>query len=351
VTGHVAPLEHPASRDAARAGGKAARLAELVQAGVRVPPGFVVSSDAWRDFLASGEVRPRLEQALARVSDRSRASELEDAAGHARRLVSEQPFPAELAREVLAAYHDLDDEGEEPVVAVRSSATLEDAQLDSFAGQFETHLWLRGERAVITSIQLCWASLFSATGLGYAAHFGITAIDDAMAVVVQKMVHARASGVMFTLDPTNGDPSQISIEGSWGLGSAIVGGEVTPDQFVVAKPTMSVQQHVRRKEVRHVPAAEGGTRAEPVPPELQERPCLSEDEVLELARLGRQLERHYGAAQDIEWSVDERLPFPDNVLIVQCRPETVWTRRRQEPALDPAAGALGWIAQTLKKGA
>jgi pyruvate, water dikinase len=147
---------------------------------------------------------------------------------------------------VTAAYGQLaDDDLQAPAVAVRSSASLEDAPLDSFAGQFETRLWVRGSRAVLESIQLCWASLFTASGLAYTARRGLGAIDDAMAVAVQKMVHARASGVMFTLDPTNGDPSLISIEGSWGLGSAVVGGEVTPDQFVVSKPTLTVQRRVR----------------------------------------------------------------------------------------------------------
>jgi pyruvate, water dikinase len=349
---YVLSLAAPGACDPVRAGGKAARLAEMVQAGVRVPPGFVVSSDAWRELVWTGECRRRVEQALGQLSSSSRAGDLEDAARELRSVILEQPFPTELDAGVIAAYAQLsDDDLEEPAVAVRSSATLEDADLDSFAGQFETRLWVRGSRALLASIQDCWASMFSASGLGYAAHFGLAAVDDAMAVAVQKMVHARASGVMFTLDPKTGDPSVISIEGSWGLGSAVVGGEVTPDHFVVSKPTMAVSGQVRRKDVRHVPAGDSGIREEEVPVGLREVPCLSDEEAVELARIGRQLERHYGGPQDIEWSVDERLPFPENVLVVQCRPETVWSRRRREPALDPSAGTLGWITQTLKRGA
>ena len=352
MSSHVLQLGEGGARDVSLAGGKAARLAELVQARVRVPPGFVVTSEAWREFVWQGDCGRQLEKVLARIDAKSHAAQLEDAARELRELILAQPFPADLAADVTAAYAKLrDDDLEEPPVAVRSSATLEDAELDSFAGQFESRLWVRGTRALVESIQLCWASLFSATGLGYAAHFGLAAVDDAMAVAVQKMVHARSSGVMFTLDPKTGDPSVVCIEGSWGLGSAVVGGEVTPDHFVVTKPTLSVSRQVRRKEIRHVPARGGGTHEEAVPPDLRETPCLSDEEAIELARIGRQLERRYGAPQDIEWSVDERIEFPENVLILQCRPETVWSRRHRAATLDPSAGTLGWITETLKRGA
>jgi len=349
VTAFVIGFDEPAARDVQQAGGKAARLAEMAQARLPVPPGFAVSAAAWRAFLADGPHRRRLEDILARTGGGPAA--LEDAARRLREIVLEQPLPAALEAEIGAAYARLG--AGDPPVAVRSSATLEDAVSDSFAGQYETFLWIAGAEAVIHAVRRCWAGLFSAGGLAYAAHSGIAALDNAMAVAVQSMVHARAAGVMFTLDPATGDPSVVCIEASWGLGSAVVGGEVTPDSYVVAKPTMTLRSRsVRAKQTRHVadPGA-GGVRVEPVPAGLRERACLSDEEVVELARLGRAVERRYGAPQDIEWGIDERLPFPESVRLLQARPETVWSRRRGRPVLDPEAGALGWIAQTLGKGA
>jgi hypothetical protein len=175
-----------------------------------------------------------------------------------------------------------------------------------------------------------------------------------MGVVVQSMVRAKASGVMFTCDPNSGDPSVVCIEGSWGLGSAVVGGEVTPDQFIVAKPTMSISdRQVRRKESQHVPASGGGggVAVEPIADDLAERPCLEENEIIELANIGRDLERTYDSPQDVEWSVDERFDFPDSVFVLQCRPETAASRQKREPVHEPGGKPTGWIAKTLSKGA
>jgi len=332
----IVEFDDPAACDVAQAGGKAARLADMVQAGLPVPPGFAVSAGAWRTFLATTGLAG------------SPPAEL-------RELVADAPLPTEIEEPVRAAYARLAERlgVVDPPVAVRSSATVEDAAADSFAGQYETYLWVSGADAVLRAIQRCWAGLFSPAGLAYAEHAGIRVRDNAMAVAVQGMVQARCAGVMFTLDPATGDPSVICLEAAWGLGSAVVGGEVTPDGYTVSKPSMAIRtRRLQAKHIRHVAdLTAGGVRVEPVPEALREGACLSDEEVLELARLGRRIERHYGAAQDIEWAIDERLEFPDSVLLLQSRPETVWSRRRGEAVLDPAAGALGWIAATLRKGA
>jgi pyruvate,water dikinase len=352
---YVVGLDEPVAGEVANAGGKAARLAQMAAAGLPVPPGFVVCAGAWRTYLAAGDREARMAGVLAGLGEHARPDELAEAAQRLHDLVIDAPLPAALEQAVAAAYRRLADQlgVADPPVAVRSSATVEDAAAESFAGQYETFLWLSGIDAITGAIQRCWAGQFSASSLAYAAHSGLPVLDGAMAVAVQSMVEARTAGVMFTLDPATGDPSVVSIEASWGLGSAVVGGEVTPDSYVVAKPSMSIRdRRLRSKDIRHVANPEaGGVRVEPVPEDLRERACLGDDEVLELAGLGRRVERLYGAPQDIEWGIDDRLPFPDCVLLLQTRPETVWSRRRGEPVLDPAAGALGWIAETLRKGA
>jgi pyruvate, water dikinase len=351
----VVAFEEPAAGELANAGGKAARLAQMAVAGLPVPPGFVVCAGAWRAFLAAEVRHSRMASALAGLGQHAGPDELAEAAQRLRDLVIDAPLPAALEDAVAAAYRRLADRlgVADPPVAVRSSATLEDAAAESFAGQYETFLWLSGVDAITTAIQRCWAGQFSASSLAYAAHRGFTVLDGAMAVAVQSMVEARTAGVMFTLDPATGDPSVVSIEASWGLGSAVVGGEVTPDSYVVAKPSMSIRERrLHTKHIRHVADSDvSGVRVEQVPEDLRDRPCLGDEEVLELAALGRRVERLYGAPQDIEWGIDDRLPFPDCVLLLQARPETAWSRRRSEPVLDPGAGALGWIAQTLRKGA
>jgi pyruvate,water dikinase len=354
VTPYVVSLDAAEACDVAVAGGKGARLAELIGAGVQVPPGFVVRAEAWRDYLASGDREERLGRVLTGLGPSPPAATLDAAAHELRDIVGRQPPPDAVRDDVATAYAALGGRlGEDdPAVAVRSSATLEDAEGASFAGQFETFLWVRGADAVLRALVLCWAGLFSPTGIAYGARRGAPALANGMAVVVQAMVRPRASGVMFTLDPGSGDPSIVAIEASWGLGSAVVGGEVTPDSYVVSKPTLAIQERrVRAKAVRHVVLPEGGTCSEPVPDELRSKPCLSDPEVLELARVGRRLESLFGAPQDIEWSVDERLELPDSIAVLQCRPETVWSTRRRTPVRDPAAGALGWITDTLTKGA
>jgi pyruvate,water dikinase len=356
VSLRVADFGDAVARDVEHAGGKAVRLAEMAHAGLPVPPGFAVCAGAWRELLdhRDGELHRTAASVLDELGVRPGPGRLEDAAARLHDLVMAAPVPDGVEEEVAAAYAALGERlgTTDPPVAVRSSATLEDAAADSFAGQFETYLWVSGAASVMRSVQRCWAGMFNASGLAYVAQRGMGALQGAMAVAVQSMVRSRTSGVMFTLDPMTGDRSLVSIEGSWGLGSAVVGGEVTPDRYVVAKPTMAIRERrVHAKDVRHVPDADRGTRAEAVPAGLREAPCLSDEEVLELARLARAIEGLYGAAQDIEWAIDERLEFPGSILILQARPETVWSRRRDEPVLDPAGDALGWIAQTLSKGA
>jgi pyruvate,water dikinase len=229
-------------------------------------------------------------------------------------------------------------------VAVRSSAVGEDAADRSFAGEYDTYLWVRGAEEVDRRVRDCWASLYTARALAYRRGG-----EPAMAVCVQQMVDARAAGVFMTLDPANGDRSTIVVESVWGLGEPLVSGEATPDRFVIDKVTGDV---VRRtvvaklhELVRHPSGA--GTELRDVPPERRERPSLRDDELAELARMAKRLEADAGAPQDAEFAVAAGDP-PANVHLLQCRPETVWSRRPRR-ALAGRRSALESVVSTLTK--
>jgi len=291
--------------DRASVGGKGASLGELRRAGIDVPPGFVVTASAFRRFASRD-------------------------AGAA--------MPAELAEAVAIAYRALCAEsgsngGDEPV-AVRSSATDEDGADASFAGLQDTYLWVRGETAVAEAIGRCWASLYNDAAVAYRARLRIEDDAVAMGVVVQRMVNAHAAGVMFTRSPLTGDPSVIAISSSFGLGSAVVGGEVTPDEFLIDKVTGAVRRAtISRKEIRHVPHGSGsGTREEAVPEDMQTQATLDDAALARLVAIGRAIEKHYGCAQDIEWAVEAS----GDIFILQSRPETVWSGRERENARKAA---------------
>ena len=257
-------------------------------------------------------------------------------------MIEAQPFPEPVGEQIASAYAALCDRigvADMPV-AVRSSATAEDSAAYSFAGKFETWGDVRGTAGVLDHVHHCYASVFSGRVLHYALQRGIQLSGVAMAVVVQKVVRARSAGVMFTLDPISGDRSRIVLEASWGLGLSVVGGEVTPDRFVVNKVGLTVQQRVlgdKRVEYRH------GDVAVPVPPERRDQLCLSDIEVLRVATLGKGLEKTHRAPQDVEFAVDSDLPDGQNVLLLQCRPETVWSSAQRTPRFEAGAGMMSWI--------
>jgi pyruvate,water dikinase len=214
-------------------------------------------------------------------------------------------------------------------VAVRSSATCEDAADASFAGLQDTYLWVPDLEQVLQRLRACWGSLYSAESLSYRRKHAFAEERVGMAVVVQLMVDARTAGVMFTRSPTTGDRSVVTIEGAWGLGSAVVGGEVTPDRWVLSKITGEISvREISDKAIRHAPAPGGGIEAVPVAEGERRVPCLSDAELQALGALARRVERHYGRAQDIEWAIERTTGA---ILLLQSRPETVWSAREQAP--------------------
>jgi pyruvate,water dikinase len=253
-----------------------------------------------------------------------------------RRRVVAEPMPADIEADIRAA---LDRLGDRPV-AVRSSATTEDAADASFAGLQDTFLWVLDADETIARIRECWGSLYSVESIAYRRNHALPEDGVAMAVVVQAMVDATAAGVMFTRSPTTGDKSVITIEAAWGLGSSVVSGEVTPDHWVVGKITGEITvRDISDKRVMHGPSPAGGIEDHALDPRKSQAPCLTDAQLLALRDLGRKAERHYGRAQDIEWAVDG----DGNILLLQSRPETVWSIRDAAPVKSPEADPLRHI--------
>lgn len=323
-------------KDRPRVGGKGGSLGELARAGIRVPPGFVVCTAAFERFLAALEneepIRTRVESlheqdldAITKVSKGLRAR------------IERAPLPVEVQLDLLEAFAELCGGDTSSPVAVRSSATSEDAEDASFAGLQDTYLWVAGAKAVLCSLRSCWASLYSVPSIAYRRKHRLPEARVAMAVVIQRMVDARAAGVMFTRSPLTGDRSVVTIEGAWGLGSPVVSGEVTPDRFVIARITGEISvRNISEKHIQHLPAPSGGVQESEVPRELRGAPCLSDGEITALRDIAVQIERLYGRPQDIEWAVDRS----GEIFLLQSRPETVWSAKEQSPVARPADNPL-----------
>ena len=338
--------------DTSRVGGKAAGLCRLLRAGIRVPPGFAVGTDAFREVLAGGlgdAIATRL--ADADLTDTAR---LEAVSSDTRRLVEEAPVPPKVADAIRRGYEELSRRAgvDDLPVAVRSSATAEDLPDASFAGQQDTFLWVLGADDVLDHVRRCWSSLYTARAIAYRLEQGYPHDQVLMSVCVQQMVDSRTSGVMFTLNPINGDRSKVAIDASWGLGEAVVSGEVTPDHFLVDKISREI---VRREispktvEFRPNPTRRVVERRE-VPPERAQAPSLSDEEILELTRLGRAIEAFWGRPQDLEWAIDSGVDGPEGIYLLQSRPETVWSTKPRPQVSSADKSTLDHIVANLLRG-
>lgn len=294
-------------------GGKGAHLAELSRVeGVRVPASFCVTTNAFRRVLA--EV-PLIDDRLDRLSrlkpdDREAIRAL---SAEARRAIEGVAVPSDLAAAITAQITQF---GEQAAYAVRSSATAEDLPTASFAGQQDTYLNVVGPAAVLEHISRCWASLFTERAVTYRFRNGFDHRKVHMAVVVQQMVFAQASGILFTADPVTSNRKITSIEASFGLGEALVSGLVNPDIYQV-RDNEIVAKTIAVKQLAIEASPAGGTREQPLAPERQKQPALTDTQIVRLARLGRQIEAHFGRPQDIEWCLVD-----DDFQIVQSRPIT-----------------------------
>src|SRR5262245_4978436 len=310
----VLPFEAVGRADLALAGGNGANLGEMTRAGLPVPPGFCVTTAAYRLFLAG---HPDLDGLFAAL-DTAGPDDLEAvrrAAGAARAALLALPIPAAVERAVLAAWEGL---GAEAAYAVRSSATAEDLPTASFAGQQETFLNVRGKEAVIGAVRSCWASLFTDRAVAYRARNRFDHRAVALCVVVQRLVVPDVAGVLFTADPITGRRGVIAIDASYGLGEGLVSGLVSPDHYQVEKRDLTITARaIGPKALAVRPGPDGGTAHEEVPAALREAPALDDETIHRLADMGRRVEAHYGCPQDVEWCV-----AGPEVYLVQSRPIT-----------------------------
>ena len=301
------------------AGGKGANLAEMLRAGIPVPPGFVVVSDAYFAFLEEADLEGFIRESLSSL-DVSDSAQLERGATRVKDAIEAAPVPPFIANAIKEAYREMGG----GFVAVRSSATAEDLPDASFAGQQSTFLNMIGEESVVEAVRACWASLFEARAIFYRAEHNFDHLSVGIAVPIQRMVQSEISGVMFTVEPVLNDDSTVFIEAIYGLGEGIVSGEINPDTYVVDKASMTITQKtvapqtwlLSRNPQEAVSREQANVRVD-VPPEKRDRQKLDDAQVLELARTGKRLEGHYGHPQDIEWTLEG-----GRLYVVQTRPVT-----------------------------
>ncbi len=326
-------------------GGKNANLGEMLQAKIPVPPGFAITAQAYEKFISETGIAEKIYGIIREtVTDANIPKQFEEASRKIRKLIEATRMPRDIETTIKKAYNQLSKKAKsaQMLVAVRSSATAEDLPDASFAGQQETYLNVRGAKELIEKTVKCWSSLFTPRAIFYRNQKGFKHEQVLISVGVQKMVNSRAAGVTFTINPVTGESDQIVIEASWGLGTSVVSGDVTPDNYVVDKKTLEITgRRIVSKTEEYVRSPKTGeTIRVGVPQERQKEPCLTDQEITKLAELAKLIEKHYeGQPQDIEWAIDRDLPFPENVYITQSRPETVWSLKKQPEieALKPSA--------------
>lgn len=309
---YIKSFNNLSKTDAAIAGGKGASLGEMTGAGIPVPPGFVVLSDAFEFFLKETDLIQEVEAELKKVNHKEMES-VERASETIRELIENAEMPKVLAEEIIEAHKKLDAE----FVAVRSSATAEDGVEHAWAGQLDSFLNTKKED-VLKNVQRCFSSLFTPRAIFYRFEKGLHDTHISVAVVVQKMVQSEKSGIAFSVHPVTEDYNQMIIEGSWGLGEAIVSGQVTPDSFVVEKDNDTIiDTNVAEKTRGLFKSLNGSNEWLDIETKKANEQCLSGKEVIELGNLIKGIEKHYGFPCDIEWAYEKK-----KFYIVQSRPIT-----------------------------
>jgi len=332
-------------------GGKGANLGEMANAQIPVPPGFIVTAQAYFDFLEQSRITDRIRKLLEPL-DSGDSRQLQQISAEVKTLILNAKMPPELALGIREAYQKMG----RGLVAVRSSATAEDLPEASFAGQQRPFLNVEGADKVVEAVQACWASLFEPRAIFYRHEQNFDHFKVGIAVPVQRMVQSEASGVMFTLQPETGDQSRIFIEAVFGLGEAIVSGDVTPDYYVVSKEVLKIiEKKVSRQEwklARDISGGEINNTKVPIKPEEQKKQKISDTDILKLAGLAKRIEAHYKFPQDIEWAKEGK-----ELFIVQTRPVTTTkladaakprVRIKAEPILTGAPASPGMGSGPVK---
>ena len=328
-------LEEVGKNDLSIVGGKGASLGEMINIGVPVPGGFAVTAQAFREFINKAGIANEL--FLALNVDVNQEAELHKAEKTAKKLIMDAKVPEDIENAIKSRYEELcRREGEQVFVAVRSSATAEDLPDASFAGQQETFLNMRGSEEVFEAVRKCWASLYGARAIFYRAEQGFEHDKVNLSAIVQKMVDSEKSGVMFSSQPSSGEP-EVVIEGAWGLGESVVSGSVSPDNYIVDRKSLKIlSKYIATKEIMIIrdPKTQKTVTVD-VPPEKKEAIVLTDNEIVELAKYGEILEKHYGIPQDIEWGVEK-----NKIYILQSRPITTINNKDKKTAEAVGSGKI-----------
>ncbi|MDN5859817.1 MAG: PEP/pyruvate-binding domain-containing protein [Pseudonocardia sp.] len=329
------------------AGSKMGRLTELHRSGVQVPQGFAVTVEAYGRHCAESGLDARIEGVLAGLGDSPSEQEVVEASTAIRDLFAATAMSKALSEEIVASYEELANRCVEvnPPTAVRSSATGEDAADASFAGIFDTYLGISGPQRVLDAVRACWGSLFTARALSYRLRKGISHHDMPIAIGVIELIHARASGVAFSVHPVTGKPDRIVIETSWGWGEAIVQGLVDPDHIEVGKADGRILKYdvAHKKMVSAFDFAQGRVTEIAMPERLADRKVLDDEQVAAIAEAVKAIEEHYGYPVDVEWVISRHRRAGDPICIVQSRPVTVTAHDTTPAAYDPVALAQKYV--------
>ena len=322
-------------------GGKGANLGELTNAGFPVPEAFVLTTASYDYFIQSAKLMDKINEAISGI-DRNSDDSLTEASAKIRNMFEECEIPDDLKKEIISRYKILFPKGKKGFVAVRSSATAEDLPDASFAGQQETYLNVVDEADLFDKIRKCWSSLFTARAIAYREKQGFAHEDVKLAVVVQRMVNSEFSGIMFTVDPNSG-ANQIVIEAGYGLGEAIVGGEVTPDTYVVDKLKMDIlKKRISTQTWKYVRGKNGGCEKQDIPKDMVKAQKIPDARVQEIAEIGRQIEIHYEKPMDMEWCIED-----DKAYIVQARPITATGNSATNESVGTAVSSEDIVASGL----
>ncbi len=321
--------------DVSIVGGKNASLGEMINSGLPVPPGFAVTAFSYERFIQEKKIAEQIYSIITEtVTNPNDPKQYDTASKKIRELIEKTPMPKDIEVAIREAYRKLNKrlELKDTFVAVRSSATAEDLPDASFAGQQETYLNVKGENDLIDKVVKCWSSLFTPRAIFYRNEKGFPHEKVFISVGVQKMVNSRCAGVMFTINPVSGDRDEIVIEGNFGLGETVVSGAVNPDDFVIDKNTMQIKdRRISRKTIKFIRDSKTGKTVHlDIPEDEQKTVCISDKELMTLAELAKRIEKHYAKPMDIEWAIDQDLSYPENMMLVQARPETIFGTKTME---------------------
>jgi pyruvate, water dikinase len=329
-------------------GKKNANLGEMLKAGIPISPGFAVTIYANDQFLIMTGIKEQISKLVDPPDPKLSLEKAQAASKIAMELIENAEMPAAIGDVILADYHKMCEQfGKDCPVAVRSSGAA------SMPGQMETYLNIRGDKDLIDYVKKCWSSAYNTEAIMYRMNKGMDFLFN-IGAGIPKMVNSRVSGIIFTINPINGDMSKISIDASYGLGEAVVSGLVTPDTYLVDKITLDLIKTIKgSKEIQCVYRENASDIVQTEVPEEKRRVnCMTMEEIKELARVGKLIEKYYGKAYDIEFGVDADIPFPHNIIILQVRPESVWSKKeveaKTEVKKDPMERMLGVMMAGVK---